>query len=171
MAAMRGGGGAKIELPGISFSDANAKSMVSLADGYAEFDVKDGYLKIDCLKDGDWGVITIKYPDSQNLDKKNIKIIGHTSADWKDGQYGGPCFQVWDGTTVEVNESIKNKEYIYGPVEKMVLSAGEDKTITSEYGWADVTDNPPDLKKITEVKIYPKNGVGSLYIKSIEFVD
>lgn len=166
----------KIELPGISFSDTSAKSMVS-NDGYGDFEIQDGYLVI--TRADTYPSFKITYPSSQNLTNKKIKITGHLADDCEDGS-GPLMFHVGDGTSVmfkkpwESEEKLQSKEYVYGlgGDEKFTLSKGEDSTITSKIVYASLDEsNLPDITKITILRIYSNGGSGKAYIKSIEFVD
>ena len=164
----------KIELPGISFSDTSAKSMVS-NDGYGDFEIQDGYLVI--TRADTYPSFKITYPSSQNLTNKKIKITGHLADDCEDGS-GPLMFHVGDRTVAmatdwDGSQKEKPKEYIYGLEndEKFTLSKGEDSTITSNTSWLSIQDNAPDLTKITILRIYSNGGSGKAYIKSIEFVD
>lgn len=155
--------GNAIELPGIDFSDSSTKDMVSASKDWAstKFTVQSGYLKIEA---GGWASFIITYPSEQDLTGKKMKITGHIGDDYTKNE-NGLKFNVMDAN---------NLEYTYSGSNFNLTTS--DSSITSEYGWGESKDEEnknidPDWKRIKAIKIYPQGDTGTLYIKSIEFVE
>lgn len=148
--------GTKIELPGVSFSDPTAKDMVSKSEDWTNFTVEDGYLAINA---GGYANFTITYPKFTRLNKQeNKNQPGYLGSNWKKGEGGDVGFNVADENA---------NEYCYSG-ESFTLTTDES-SITSGYGWD--KDKKTNIVSIVSIKIYPKDNTGTLYIKSIEFVD
>ena len=93
-----------------------------------------------------------------------MKITGHIGDDYTKNE-NGLKFNVMDAN---------NLEYTYSGSNFNLTTS--DSSITSEYGWGESKDEEnknidPDWKRIKAIKIYPQGDTGTLYIKSIEFVE